>query len=280
MTGNPDQIAYWNAQTGDTWATLQERLDRQLEPLGLAAMAALSPKAGERILDIGCGAGQTTLALAQAVAPGGDVLGVDISQPLLEVARKRGAGTPGVSFSEGDAQVATFEPAGFDGAFSRFGVMFFADPPAAFRNIGQALKPGGRLAFVCWRRPDENPVMVLPMTVAASRLPPELAARPGPPGEGPGPFAFADPARIRTILTAAGFEDIEIKPHDEKIGSGHVDQAMDVALRVGPLGALLRENPQYRDAVVEAVREALTAHETPNGVRLDSATWIVTARRP
>ena len=143
---NAAQVAYWNDAAGQTWAEMQEALDRQLAPLGRAAMAALAPTPGERLLDIGCGAGQTTLELAAAVAPGGEVLGLDISRPLLEVARARPA-VPGVRFLEGDAQTHAFEPAGFDGAFSRFGVMFFADPPAAFANIRRALKPGGRAAI-------------------------------------------------------------------------------------------------------------------------------------
>ncbi|CAN5477449.1 methyltransferase domain-containing protein [soil metagenome] len=278
-TANADQAAYWNAGAGDTWASLQDRLDHQLEPLGQRAMAALAPKAGERVLDIGCGAGQTSLALAAAVAPGGSVLGVDISHPLLEVARRRAEGQSSLAFSEADAQTAPFEAAGFDTAFSRFGVMFFSDPPAAFANIRRALKPGGRLAFVCWRAPDQNPFMTLPMAAAAAQLPapdsPPSALAP----QAPGPFAFADPQRVRAILTAAGFADIELAPHDQKIGSGDLDQTLTVALKVGPLGAMLRENPDHRDAVVTAVREALAQHDGPDGVKLPSATWIVTARR-
>ena len=279
-TPNADQAAYWNAGAGDTWASLQDRLDHQLEPLGLRAMAALAPTPGERILDIGCGAGQTSLALTAAVAPGGSVLGVDISHPLLEVARRRGEGLPGLAFQEADAQTAPFEVASFDAAFSRFGVMFFADPPAAFANIRRALKPGGRLAFVCWRPAGENPVMSLPMAAAMAHLPAPPVPPPAADPHAPGPFAFADPERVRGILAAAGFGDVEITPHDQKIGSGDLDQTLAVALKVGPLGAMLRENPDHRDAVIAAVREALAPHARPEGVRLDSATWIVTARRP
>lgn len=272
---NAAQVAYWNDAAGQTWAEMQDALDRQLAPLGRAAMAALTPKPGERLLDIGCGAGQTTLELAAAVAPGGEVLGLDISRPLLEVARARPA-TPGVSFVEGDAQTHAFEPAGFDGAFSRFGVMFFADPPAAFANIRSALKPGGRLAFVCWRAMAENPIMTAPLTAALAHLP-----APSPPDPtAPGPFAFADPDRVRGILGQAGFEGIQLAPHDEKVGGGDLRTAVGLALRVGPLGMLLRENPDKRDDVVAAIREALARHEGPDGVKLDSATWIVTARAP
>ncbi|WP_421930952.1 class I SAM-dependent methyltransferase [Phenylobacterium sp.] len=277
-TPNADQATYWNAGAGDTWASLQDRLDHQLEPLGLRAMAALAPKPGERVLDIGCGAGQTSLALAAVVAPGGSVLGVDISHPLLEVARRRGEGLAGLAFQEADAQTAAFEAASFDAAFSRFGVMFFSDPPAAFANIRRALKPGGRLAFVCWRRPDENPFMSLPMAAAMAHLPAPAVPPPAPDPHAPGPFAFADPERVRGILAAAGFTDVDLAPHDQKIGSGDLDQTLTVSLKVGPLGAMLREHPDRRDAVVAAVREALAAHDGPQGVKLPSATWIVTAR--
>ncbi|MDO8379011.1 class I SAM-dependent methyltransferase [Phenylobacterium sp.] len=278
MTANPDQVAYWNAGAGDTWASLQDRLDHQLEPLGLRAMAALAPTPGERILDVGCGAGQTSLALTAAVAPGGSVLAVDISHPLLEVARRRAEGLANLTFQEADAQTAPFEAASLDAAFSRFGVMFFADPPAAFANIRRALKPGGRLAFVCWRRPDENPFMTLPMAAAITHLPAPQAPPPAPDPHAPGPFAFADPERVRGILAAAGFGRVEITPHDQKIGSGDLDQALTVALKIGPLGAMLREHPDRRDAVVDAVREALRPHAGPEGVKLPSATWIATAR--
>ena len=274
--GNADQIAYWNAAAGETWVKLQDRLDLQLEPLGRRAQEALAPRAGERILDIGCGSGQTSLELARAVAPGGTVLGVDISQPMLDVARQRAAGLSGISFREADATTVPFEAGAFDAAFSRFGVMFFADPVAAFRNIAGALRPGGRLAFVCWRTPAENIFMSLPLAAAPAVLPPR--AEPPPPPATQGPFAFADPDRLRRILDAAGFAEIDILAHDQKISSGDLDTTLDVALKLGPLGAMLRENPDRRAVVIEAVRDALRPHVTPAGVELDSATWIVTAR--
>jgi len=275
--GNADQIAYWNAGAGETWASLQERLDRQLAPLGQKAEAALAPKPGERILDIGCGAGQTSLELAEAVGSEGVVLGVDISQPLIDVARRRSASVPGLSFQLADAETESFPTGAFDGAFSRFGVMFFANPVAAFRNIARALKPGGRLAFVCWRTPQENLFMSLPLAAASAVLPPSPS--PPPPPAAQGPFAFADPALLWDILGKAGFTDISVTAHDQKIGSGDLDTTLDVALKVGPLGAMLREYPDRREAVIAAVREALQPHVTEDGVRLDSASWIVTARR-
>lgn len=276
---NADQIAYWNNSAGATWAALQDRLDRQIEPLGQRAMDAGAPRAGERVLDIGCGCGQTSLELAQRVGPTGQVLGVDISEPMLEVARRRGgeAGLANVSFLAADAQTRAFPPGGFDLAFSRFGVMFFDDPTAAFRNIAAALRPDGRLAFVCWRPLAENPWMGAPMQAALSLLPPMP-----PPADptAPGPFAFADPERLRGILAAAGLVDIDIAPHDQMIGGNDLDETVAMSLRVGPLGAVLRENPELKDGVVGAIREALARHLTPQGVMLASATWIVTAKRP
>ena len=271
---NAQQAIYWNEGAGPTWAELQEPLDRQLAPLGHAAMAALSPKPGERLLDIGCGAGATSLDLARTVSPGGHVTGADISRTLLDVARRRSEGVDGVDFLEADVQTHRFAPASFDAVFSRFGVMFFSDPAAAFINIRGALKPGGRLAFVCWRTPAENPIMTLPMAAALAHVPP-----PSPPEAGaPGPFAFADPERVRNILATAGFRDVTLAPHNEKVGAGDLETMVGLSLRVGPLGGLLREHPEQRDVVIASVREALKAHEGPDGVRLDAATWIVTAR--
>ncbi|MET0273706.1 MAG: methyltransferase domain-containing protein, partial [Phenylobacterium sp.] len=189
----------------------------------------------------------------------------------LEIARSRATG---VEFIEADAQTYPFADAALDAAFSRFGVMFFADPQAAFANIRGALKPGGRLAFVCWRPAAENPIMTLPFQAAADHLPPPQPPEPG----APGPFAFADPQRVRSILTQAGFQDVEITPHEEKIGGGDLETALGLALQVGPLGSALREHPDKRDVVTAAVRAALAQHDGPDGVKLDSATWIVTAR--
>jgi SAM-dependent methyltransferase len=273
---NAAQVEYWNSGAGPTWASLQAPLDRQLAPLGRQAMAALAPQAGERILDIGCGAGETTLELAQAVSPGGEVTGVDISRPLLDLARRRAEGLASVRFVEGDAQVHSFAPASFDGVFSRFGVMFFADPAAAFANLRQALKPGGRLAFVCWRSPMENPILTAPMMAAAQHLPAPTPPEPG----APGPFAFADPERVRGVLDAAAFTDIGIAPLDLPIGGGNLEDALELALKVGPLGGLLRDNPDKREVAIGAVRALLAQHEGPDGVKLPSATWIVTARSP
>jgi SAM-dependent methyltransferase len=242
-------------------------------------MQALGLKVGEHVIDIGCGCGETTLALATEVGAAGSVLGVDISQPMLAVARKRidAEGLTQASVTEADAQTHPFAPVAADAVFSRFGVMFFEDPTAAFANILKGLKPGGRLAFVCWRPFTENPWMATPLAAAQPLFP-----EPAPPADplAPGPFAFADPNRVRGILAGAGFTDIALKPQDKPIGAPDLDEAVETAPKVGPLGARLRETPQLTGAVIAAVREALAAHTTPEGVRLASATWIVTARRP
>lgn len=273
---NAGQVAYWNESAGPTWAELQPLLDRQLGPLTTRVMAALAPRPGEHILDIGCGAGASSLELAKAVAPDGRVVGADISRPLLDVARQRAAGLPGLEFVQADAQTHPLAAGSFDAVFSRFGVMFFADPTAAFANLRRALKPGGRLAFVCWRTAMENPVLSLPLFAALAHLPPLPPPEPG----APGPFAFADPERVRSILDGAGFVDVAVTPNDMKMGSGDLETALILAQRVGPLGALLRDNPDRQDAAMGAVREALSPYVGPDGVMLASATWIVTATAP
>ncbi len=272
---NSGQIAYWNDVAGRTWVDAQGPLDRQLAPLGARTLAALAPGPAERVLDIGCGAGATSLALAEAVGPQGHVVGVDISAPLLELARRRAVAATNLSFLEADAQTYPFEPGGFDAAFSRFGVMFFADPLAAFANLRKALRPDGRLAFVCWRSPDESPIMSLPLQAAAPHLP--EPPTPLPPGA-PGPFAFADPDRIRSILVEVGFRAIGIAAYDEKVGGGDLETVVELAFRIGPLGAMVREAPHLRARTETAVREALARHDTPEGVKLNAAVWIVTAR--
>ena len=166
------------------------------------------------------------------------------------------SGAANVSFVEADAQTYAFAPASFDAVFSRFGVMFFADPPAAFANIRRALKPGGRLVFVCWRTPAENMFLVLPYAAAASQLPPAPPPTPG----APGPFAFADAERVRGILSSAGFRDIGLTPRDQKIGGGDLEQTLAVSLNIGLLGRALRDSPEKRALVIDLVRDALRPH--------------------
>jgi len=246
---------------------VREPLDLQLSPLGLRAISALHPKPGERILDVGCGAGQTCAQLADAVGDAGEVVGVDIAPLLLCVARERAAAHPNVSFIEGDAQTVRLPAGRFDAIFSRFGVMAFSEPIIAFANLRASLKPGGRLAFVCWRALADNDLDLTPLRAAGLE---DLADMT--------PFAFEDPARIREVLNMAGFGQVAIEPHDQNVGSGGLDAMLEVVLAVGPLGRILRENPSLREAAEPSVRRALAARDGPIGVTLKAATWIVTAR--
>jgi SAM-dependent methyltransferase len=251
-------------------------LELQLAPLGRRALSALAPRPGEHVLDIGCGGGETALDLARLVAPDGTVVGIDLSAAVLAFAARAAKACERVRFIQADAQVFPFEPASFDAAFSRFGVMFFVDPAAAFINICRSLRPTGRLAFVCWRALEENPLDNLPLMAASDHLPPQPAHAP----EAPGPFAFANPDRVRSILESAGFGEIDITAYNEQVGSGDLDAMLAVVSRVGALGKILRENPKLRGLALPAVRSALAAHDGPDGVRLNAATWVVTARAP
>jgi SAM-dependent methyltransferase len=272
---NSEQMDYWNASAGQTWAQFHEQLDRQLSPLGSEALRALAPRTGERIVDIGCGCGQSSLDLARRVGPRGSVVGIDISSPMLAIARERELPPPTVrpAFRQLDAQSEDLGQSVFDAAFSRFGVMFFSEPVIAFANIRAALKPGGRLGFVCWRALNENPWMTIPLDAALPYLPP---LSPPDPAE-PGPFALADAGRIRSVLDCAGFESIFIRPFNARIGESDLEQALQLSLRVGPLGAALRGHPECADRAAGAVRQALSHFVTPNGVLMTAAVWIVLA---
>jgi SAM-dependent methyltransferase len=273
---NAAQAEYWNTEVGMTWADHQAQLDRQLDPLGEAAIRLLAPKPGERVLDIGCGCGHTALELAARVGPAGSVLGVDISRILLDVARRRAATATGghLEFQEADVQSVDLGRDRFDAAFSRFGVMFFSDPPAAFANIRGALSAHGRLAFVCWRPLAENPWMLEPLEAARPLLPPATAADP----LAPGPFAFADPARVRAVLEAAGFRSVAIEAFDCEIGGADLAATLDLTLRIGPLGSALRTNPALRTTVSDPVANTLARYLTPRGVLMSAGVWLVQAR--
>ena len=274
-SSNIAQIEYWNTKAGETWAKFQEALDRQIQTLGLAAMDTLRPEKGEHIIDIGCGCGQTSLDLGSRVGAAGSVVGVDISKPMLEVARRRPRSAPNlrVTFELFDAQSDVLGHGRFDAAFSRFGVMFFSDPVAAFTNIRESLKPSGRLVFVCWRPLSQNPWMREPLDAALPLLPPIAPFDP----IAPGPFAFADAGRVQSILAEAGFGSVKVSPFDAAIGGANLEQTLQLALNVGPLGAALRENPERAETVADAVRDLLSKYATPNGVLMPAAVWIVSA---
>jgi SAM-dependent methyltransferase len=264
---NVAQGEYWNAGAGEAWVRQQDRMDIQLAPLGEATMAALGVTRGDRVLDVGCGAGTTTATLARL---GARPTGTDISEALISRARERYADC---EFVVADAQTHAF--AAFAAVYSRFGVMFFDDPAAAFTNLARAVAPRGRLAFVCWRSLKDNPLFTAPMAAAIDAGIP--APAPTDP-DAPGPFAFADRDRVARILTGAGWHDIAIEPHQIMIGGNSLADSVELALQIGPLGRMLREHPDARDRAVDAIRDQLGRHVVDGNVMMTSATWIVTAR--
>jgi SAM-dependent methyltransferase len=274
---NADQITYWNEQGGPKWVQLQERLDHHLAGFGHVVMDRLALTAGERVLDVGCGCGETSLDLARRVGPSGSVLGVDISSVMLARAKERAHDVRNVEFAVADAQTHPFAAASFDAIFSRFGVMFFQDPTAAFRNLHRALKPGGRLGFHCWKSFQENAFMTVPFFAALQHVPPP----PPPVPNAPGPFAFADPDRVRGILSDAGFAEIDFESRTDAMDVGAtLDEAADYAIQMGPASIALRDASAETVAKVRAaVRDALVAHQAPGGVSLGTSSWVVTARK-
>ena len=279
---NSAQRQHWNEQVGSVWVAYQERLDRQIGPHGERALALLAARPGERVLDLGCGCGDSSLTLARSVAPGGKVLGLDLSEPMLARARERAAaaGLANLELRAADVQSAALPPGSFDAAFSRFGVMFFSDPVTAFRNVLGALRPGGRLAFVCWRPVAENDWVKVPMAAAA----PHLSLPPPAAPDTPGPFSFGDAERVRQILAAAGFGAIRIEPATLPMapGGGGLDEAADTFLEVGPVAGALREmkaDAGLRERVRLAVRASFEPHLRGGRVELGSAIWLVQAQR-
>jgi SAM-dependent methyltransferase len=275
---NAKQIELWNASTGSRWVLMQRTLDAQLEPYGRAVLDAAAPRAGERVLDVGCGCGATTLELAERVGARGAVTGVDVSAPMLERAQAaaREAGLSNVSFRRADVQVHEFSPSAYDLAFSRFGVMFFEDPVAAFRNVRRALAPTGRLAFICWQSPQQNPWLVVPTMAAMQHLTVEMPSDP----HAPGPFAFADGERVRGILEAAGFCDVRAEDlrRDFEIRGGVAD-ALELLLRLGPVERPFAEAPPEKQrAVVAGVTAALEPFVRDGVVRMPSASWVFSAK--
>ncbi|MBW2314474.1 MAG: class I SAM-dependent methyltransferase [Deltaproteobacteria bacterium] len=285
---NAQQAAHWNDQAGPRWVRLQRQLDAQLAPLGEFALDAVGLAAGDRVLDVGCGCGASSRAAAARVAPGGRTVGIDLSGPMLERARElaEAEGSEQLEFVQADAQTHAFErlePRGFDAILSRFGVMFFASPEAAFENLRSALVPGGRLAFVCWQRLADNTWMSAPLAAVARHL----DDLPPPPAPGaPGPFAFADPGRVRGILAAAGFEQARVEALEGAMllgGAQTAREAADFVVEMGPAGTVLRESgadAALRERVAVDAAKALEPFVREGGVAVPYAAWLVSARSP
>jgi len=268
----------WIGRTGQEWARRADAIELLLDLPGRAGLAALAAAPGERIIDLGCGAGSSTEALARTVGPVGAVTGIDISPDLAARARARVAGYPQARIVEADAQ--TWRPSGaFDALYSRFGSMFFDDPPTAFGNLHAALAPGARAVFVAWRDPRRNQWATIPMAFASESLTDVRS------DSGPGPFAWADPAVHRKALTAGGFVDVSERPFDftAELGDGDdpdpVRRAVAFMMRIGPLAARLRGAPEETRREAEAfLADRLARRVCDGAIRLEASAWIITAR--
>jgi SAM-dependent methyltransferase len=274
---NADQIAYWNGPSGQHWTDRQQAQDTLLAPIADLLIDRAKAGPGDRIVDVGCGCGATSIAFAQKVVPYGHVLGIDISVPMLARARQIAPADLPVEFVVADATVYPFDPASTDLLVSRFGVMFFADPALSFANMRRGLRPSGRLAFVCWREPRENPWLMTPLQAVYKHTPklPQL----GP--EDPGPFAFASEARVTRILGEAGFAGIAMQPHNLSLdvaGGRGLNAAVETALEIGPAARALDGQPQdVIAAATVSIREALQPFVRGQAVPLPASVWIVTA---
>lgn len=273
-----EQARYWNGAEAAHWLVHEKRYERILAPFTSHLLGAAAIGRAEHVIDIGCGAGSTTRAAGRLAIEGG-ALGVDLSAPLLRqaVRRARQDDLTNVRFEHGDAQVHRFTAGAGDIAVSRFGVMFFADPAAAFANIVRGLRRRGRLVFLCWQGPAHNEWIMIPGAAASQHI----ALPPPDDSTGPGPFSLSERDRIDAVLGAAGLADIAIEPVAEMLWMGHdVADAVEFWKATGMGKALLGDVDQPTAArVSEAVRAALEPYLTPEGLRLGSQAWLVTARR-
>jgi SAM-dependent methyltransferase len=273
---NREQIEYWNTVAGEKWVHRNEMLDAQLAEFGDRILDAAVLKPDEHVLDVGCGCGDTTLAAAKRVGRDGRAVGLDVSQPMLELAARRAdaAGLSQARFERADAQQFSVPPTdAFDVFVSRFGVMFFADPEAAFRNLHGVLKPSGRFSFACWQSIDKNPWILVPTIAAASVI--ELAPPTDP--YAPGPMSLADRDRTMKILRAAGFHNVECEPFETEFavgGTRNLDEAVEFVLEFGPAAAAVRDKDStVREAVRKAVSKALSPYSGGDGVRMNASVW-------
>jgi len=278
---NAGQIEFWNGDHGVSWAQYADIVDIMFSAITDSVLDAAEIGTGDRVLDLGCGNGGTTLAAANRVTPIGNVTAVDISAPMIERAKERSAaaGLTNVTYMLGDAATYPFAAGSFDKLISRLGSMFFENPETAFRNMLPALASGATVALGVWRGPRENQWAMGPVAAAKEFL--EMPPRPGP--TDPGPFSFADPDRVKSVLGAAGLQDIELAPLDFQIPLGNtLDEALNFVMEMGPLSApLATVTGDNRDKAIEAITKVLKDNQGADGVvHLAGACWIVTARAP
>jgi SAM-dependent methyltransferase len=271
-----EQQAYWNGAGGERWTEHQESLDRMVRPFGLAALARLALVNGEKVLDVGCGCGDTLLAIAERVGPTGHVTGIDLSERMLERAGER---VPGATLIAGDASEHAFRDAPFDAIYSRFGVMFFADAALAFRRLRGLSSDAGRIAFVCWRAIADNPWASVPFAAVRAALP-EVALGPQDRADGPGPFSLADADATSRLLRDAGFHAIDVLPFDceVELSNSGLDDAVRFTLTASRAAHLLTnasESERARAALF--VKEALSSYQHGERVALAGAAWTVLA---
>lgn len=271
-----EQAKLWNGRSGNAWVELAPVLDKVFAPLRDLLVKDVAEASARRVLDVGCGTGDTTIEIARRLGQNGSCIGVDISEPMLALARERAekAGVP-ATFVRADAQTHAFEPGAFDMIVSRFGVMFFEDSVAAFANLRRAVRENGSLRFLTWRSPAENPFM----TTAERAVAPLLPELPPRKPDGPGQFAFADDGKVRRILEQSGWVDVEIRPIDVPCATLE-KYLVPYFTRLGPLGAFLAEaGEELRAKIVPAVRAAFEPFVHGDEVRFTAACWTVGARR-
>jgi SAM-dependent methyltransferase len=273
---NTTMSELWNGAFGEPWVKAADRYDGMLTGLGQLALDAAALQPGESVLDVGCGSGQLSRQAAALVGPTGKVTGVDISEHLVALAGERSA-EPGESYQVGDAQDMALPPSAFDVVLSRFGVMFFDDPVAAFTNLRQATAAGGRLSMVVWQSPLVNPWVLTTLTAFVPHLgPPTL-----PPPGAPGPFAFADEARVRSVLADAGWQEVTVTPVETTVlvgGPGTLEEAIAFTTSDGFAKVMLAgASPEAREAAVQELRAAAAPSMTDEGLRLGAAVFVVQA---
>jgi SAM-dependent methyltransferase len=274
---NEAQRERWNGEDGEFWVRQQDRLDRTLAPVTGPLLTFAAPRNGSTVIDVGCGCGATTIELARAVGPSGRVIGLDISEPMLSLATARLRDFANTTTMLGDAADLPLAGLNADLIVSRFGVMFFGDPVAAFSNLRTGLAPGGRVRFACWRPINENPWLQIPLHAVYEHAP----RLPKPEPEEPGPFAFADTERVTSILTSAGFTAPTFTPLDIQMdlaAGGTLDDAVMQSSEMGPAKrALADQSEDIRTAARESIRRALTPYASSAGVTLPAAIWLVAA---